>query len=541
MQATESGISGRIKKLKMAQAIGVELFAAVLFLVLPLAMKNQYSGIGTFKYEVFRTAAAVFLPVLFLLYGAQLWLEHRQGIRQAVKKPHSLLDRFVFCYLIMTMVSCLGAQDKYAALFGAEGWNMGLLSQLAFVGIYFVVSRCWSGKYTVWYLACVGAFFVFTCGVLHRFSIDPIGVYEGLTQDQKLRFLSTLGQATWYSSYVCTVFPLGLYLFFKSDRVLVRLATGTFAAMGFATIVTQNSDSAFIALFLVILCLFYMAFDSPKDMGRFLEVLLLLLFSFEAIGLLQRVFSARAMRLDTLSEFASQSLVTGVSLITVCILYAWYSTRGFRFLERAGRYEIRRAGMLLVILAAAGSILMIACNTAGLLDGWLGESILRKAEGSGGYWYFDDQWGNGRGRTWKFAVQAFGELPFWRKLIGVGPDCFASYYYAIPRYSQQLYLMWGADALTNVHNEWMNAILCYGLLGGAAYIGMFFTAFRQFFLQRKIHPQTTAAALCIAAYIGHNLFCYQQVLCTPYVFWIMGMGEAVIRKNKIEPDHGITG
>ena len=30
---------------------------------------------------------------------------------------------------------------------------------------------------------------------------------------------------------------------------------------------------------------------------------------------------------------------------------------------------------------------------------------------------------------------------------------------------------------------------------------------------------------CVLSYVGHNLFCYQTVLCTPFIFLIMGIGE----------------
>ena len=35
---------------------------------------------------------------------------------------------------------------------------------------------------------------------------------------------------------------------------------------------------------------------------------------------------------------------------------------------------------------------------------------------------------------------------------------------------------------------------------------------------------TAAAAVCIFSYIIHNLFCYQQVMCTPVIFILIGMG-----------------
>lgn len=541
MQTAESGISTDRALIQKGQRVLLYLYASALFIAAPLAMKDGYSGLGQYKYRVFCITSLLFLSVLLLLYTAQRLAGNRAEQKEALNrnriqgslkerciiiwKKLLITDRFVLLYLFMTIVSFLGAQDKRTAFFGARGWYMGLLSQLLFLGIYFVVSRIWDGTDKIWYLIGAGAFAVFVLGILHRFSIDPLRLYEDMSEGQRLQFLSTLGQATWYSSFVCTVFPSGLYWFFKSDKIKVRILAGVFSAAGFATLVTQNSDSAFLALALVMLLLFYCAFEGGKEMGRFLETALLLLFSFQTVGLLQSVFSSRAVKLDALSEYASQSLIMGMLLIVFCGIYAWYSVKGFSFVGKESGYKLRRVGITAFAAAAAIMIFVVAANTAGIF----GERLPK-----GGYLYFDENWGSGRGRTWMFTLRAFGELPLWRKLIGVGPDSFSSYFYEISKYSQQLYQMWGSDRLTNAHNEWMNAVICYGMAGGAAYLGIFISGIIAFLKRRSEHPGVMAAALCLAAYVGHNLFCYQQVLCTPYVFWMLGMGAALLRKKRIK-------
>lgn len=50
-------------------------------------------------------------------------------------------------------------------------------------------------------------------GILHRFSIDPLGMYQGLDESWQLLFLSTIGQASWYSGYVCVALTAGAAVF----------------------------------------------------------------------------------------------------------------------------------------------------------------------------------------------------------------------------------------------------------------------------------------------------------------------------------------
>ena len=50
----------------------------------------------------------------------------------------------------------------------------------------------------------------------------------------------------------------------------------------------------------------------------------------------------------------------------------------------------------------------------------------------------------------------------------------------------------------------------------------------------KKYPYLYAVAIAIVAYFLHNFFCYQQVICTPTIFILMGMAQSVMRYGKGE-------
>ena len=87
--------------------------------------------------------------------------------------------------------------------------------------------------------------------------------------------------------------------------------------------------------------------------------------------------------------------------------------------------------------------------------------------------------------------------------------------------------------LTCAHNEWLNALVNLGIVGVTAYIGIFVSAFRRFLKKADDYPELIAIAVSIVCYMGHNFFCYQQIICTPVIFILMGAGESVIRYGKI--------
>lgn len=553
--------TGEMTAAEYIRELAVSAYMLALFVVLPLILKDKYRMLGTFKYEVFRLISLIGLGMVILTEVSVLltsWYKNRgksrpntSSGRQRVSelwKGLSLTDRFVLGYGICVIISFCLSVDKMQAIWGTKGWYMGLVSQLIFVLSYFVVSRWWSGSRTVWYLACGTAFIVYLLGVLHRFSVDPLGLYEGLSEGTIKQYLSLIGQNTWYSSYMCTLFPLGLFLFwgigagkhldtgdkkrrtgnrkkaafYSSEELLIRLTGGIFCAVGFASWVTQNSDSAYIALSLIVLVLFYYGFTGNEWMERFLEVLLLLFFSAAVTGFLQDLFPEQAVLPETISIFLTKSLFPVLGFLAVCVVYVLFFYGERRGLRIEWYVWIGRAAVLLYVLAVLMLAGVVVLNTKGYLADWFGFSTQNN------YLLFDQNWGNGRGRTWSFSAQVLWEFPWYRKLFGAGPDSFAAYGYGNPVYAQQLADMWGDSTLTNAHCEWMNELVCYGIVGAACFAGIFVSAVGRFYKAGRSNPALIAVALCLLSYTGHNVFCYQQAVCTPFVFLILGMGERLL-------------
>ena len=52
----------------------------------------------------------------------------------------------------------------------------------------------------------------------------------------------------------------------------------------------------------------------------------------------------------------------------------------------------------------------------------------------------------------------------------------------------------------------------------------------------KEEPVLVAFMAAVVAYIGHNIFCYQQCVCTPIIFIFMGIIEMICRSVRFEPN-----
>ena len=98
-------------------------------------------------------------------------------------------------------------------------------------------------------------------------------------------------------------------------------------------------------------------------------------------------------------------------------------------------------------------------------------------------------------------------------------------------YGEEAELLWGTKQLTNAHNEWMTMLINGGIFGAAAYLGVFMTSVGRLVRACRRDVLTAGIAAAVVSYMCYNFFCYQQVLCTPFVFICMGIGEYMLREQ----------
>nr|MCR4585625.1 O-antigen ligase family protein [Lachnospiraceae bacterium] len=453
----------------------VKLYVFLLMAVYPLYYKDKYYDIDVAKWNFFKYVSfsfAAVIAIVFLRYlGCFIAEKKLKEFLSKTYKKLTMTDRFVLGYLLVCCISTLITPYRQNLIWGVDGWYMGFIAQLSFVLIYFLVSRYWRWDPFHLFIFLLTAFAVFFLAVIMRFRIDPLKMYEGLDEYNIQHFLSTLGQTTWYSSYMCIMAPLGLVGYWCAEKKLHRIALGVFCVISFMSFVTQNSDSAYVAVFGIFFMLFWISFESDGKFLRFLECVILVLGAFKLIGLLQLAFKERAVALDRLSIFMSRSVATLFLLVAAGLLYILLRAVVFRktdfHIEKIKK--IRGVMLILLVLGVLGMIIYIFLNTTGRLP----ESLSSDSN----YLVFNDAWGNNRGVSWRCTVDGYIKADPLRKLFGVGPDSFAEYIYGY--YQADLdRILGGHIAQICAHNEWLNTLLNLGILGFIAYLGIFVSSFK---------------------------------------------------------------
>ena len=515
----------------VVMALGIALCVLV-----PLYLKDGYHGVGDCKYELYKWI--MIIGCVVVAFACVLYF--CQGGPAADRTMHTgcslcPTDYFVFAFLFFTLLSALVGGNFTDCIAGYKGWYMGIVSMFSFALLYFMFAR--AGRYykAVLYALLGTSFITYIVGVLHRMMIDVIGTYylgteQELADGYKNQFLSTLGQSSWYSSFVCTVFPLGLAIFWCARKKYLRILSGIFTAVGSMTLVTQNSDSAYMAMLGFFFVLFWFSAADAGRMERFMETVVLFLASTRVMYLLLLLHPNPSLSLDALSYFMVYSKWMSAALVLAVVLWGLsvLAVKKQKYPAKIMK-AVRLILLILIVLALLLAVVILSLSAKNALPAGL-LAVTEKIP----YMTWSDKWGNGRGQTWSFSIRMYRDMDIWHKLFGVGSDGYAPYAYSL--YAERLAEMWGNRTLTNAHNEWMNALITFGLFGCISYIGIFVSACVTFAKKQKDQPVLVGFMACVVSYMCHNAFCYQTVCCTPFIFILMGIGIYISTNYHLHSD-----
>ncbi|MDD2969829.1 MAG: O-antigen ligase family protein, partial [Lachnospiraceae bacterium] len=304
------------------------------------------------------------------------------------------------------------------------------------------------------------------------------------------------------SGYMILMFSIGYCGYINNLNSLrqgKQIEQFLFLLIGFATVLTQGSESGLVAggvlLFIVLL---YGIFSKQR------EIMIRIQNSYILLGTTGLVLSIISVALPRTRNFADESVTLHIlryeywiALLTVFLI--------FRILLVKSRVDLVMGAMLAIGIL---SILALA---------WNGRTLI-------------EEWGSGRSELWKVAWQGYLEMPIKNKLFGVGPDCFAPYLYE--KFPEQMNVIlsgwWGDAVIANAHNELLNRLICTGLIGCAGFIWLVSKAVILFLQNRNKNQYLVPIAIGLIVTMVHQFAGFQHVMLTPFVFLVMGMGGSFI-------------
>ncbi len=525
------------------------LYSIAFFVIYPFYFENKYFNMGEAKWNFYK--AITFgtkwgnlpVPGLLMCTGVcAIWylitlLGRGEFEFRGLWKKLSIIDKFVLIYLVFAILSCIAAPDKENVIWGYSGWYMGLAAQISFVILYFLMSRFSSISTVMKVCAFAATGVVALIAVLNRFGLDPLGMYEGvdIRSGEAHAFLTTMGNSTWYGCLLGIMLAMGIGLFWYSEKTWVRILSAIFCFICFMSAVTSDSDAIFAGIFAMYSALWFFSFSEARKFVNFWEAIALCLLAFRFTGILQKAFPDASITTGSISLFMSQNAMLWIPTIAAALLSILLYRSNLK-----GKVHIEKITWLkhlYFIVLGAGLflfILFLVLNSTGKLP-----SFVKGSDNN--YLLFNDYWGNNRGGIWRVSLgtffKSFADHPL-NALFGWGPDSMVTGIYTY--YSEDLAnivsaaSMGSAAVLTNAHNEWLNLLLCTGLTGGVAYLGIFLSAVRRFTHHVKEYSEVSTIVIAVITYLAFDFFCYQQIISTPLIFILIGLGEFYITGRDVE-------
>lgn len=516
--------------MKKVADIFVTAYLILLFMVYPFYMKEGYVEIGQAKAD-FWMKLSVGAVIVFTVLGivmliqrlctgqkrfaqATLQQEQRSGIRGTLfrwRKVLSPTDRFVLLFGITLIISYFFSVNRTEALWGTEGWNMGVMLYGLLCVLYFQIRSFFIPDEKLIGLILTASGVVLLLGVLDRFSLHVIPL-----EIRDPGFLSTLGNINWFTGYLVVFVSVAAGLFVLTDITWLKLLAGVVSVIGFLAGICQGSSSIFLYFGCLFAVLVWIVSDVPEKCLRLLFLWVAFGLGAQVIRLLRELLpDGYTYETDNLCGYFSQgNLSLYLLVIGACVILILQKC--LRKAPASGKY-LRRS-IAVVAIAFFTGFVWIALQKAGIL------AELLQIENGGAFLRGDATWGNGRGMTYRIGFLLLSHMSPLQWIFGVGPDCFASYAYSIPEVATEIYGYFGNDRLTNTHCEIMTMAVNHGLAGTICYLGIFVAYLRTSFL-KKSNPYSMSIAVAVICYLIHNLVSFANVLNLPFLIILLAMGE----------------
>lgn len=576
---------------------GISFFYLIMMgVVLPFYYhpETSYMTIGSGKAEFYNKwafgtakAAGVFLLLYllttavrqFLLWkkdssrktgGPSLWVAMKTGC-QNFWQSLTGTELFAVCYIAALCISYLLTDYPEFAQMGADGWNMGFWPQILFLFFFLLSERTLT---TGMAKAGIGLMLsastvVFLLGLLNRYGVNPLHM-----ESSGPGFISTIGNINWYCGYWSVLFPVCCGVFLFREKVLpgsrsahtgalqqrgasaqrtpasvlydFLVFSGIAVVIGFATGVSQGSDSGLLVLAAITLILGCFAGKEKEGLRHFIELLLLFCVSLTGLFALQHLFPERNKYQTAGYLFLTGKpwgLIFGVLLL--CLYFFLFirkkncangrakTVKNYRDNKLTGTADrgfvwTYRAWQILTGLSAAALVLYIGL----LIFNTTHPGVIPALDGNA-LFTFNTSWGSSRGATWSIGIHTFLAQNFGHRLFGVGPDSMAAYLYQSDNSTllAEVRATFGDKRLTNAHGEWITVLVNTGLMGLLSFAAMIISAVGTLF-SRKQKTLVKACGLAVLCYTLHNIFSFEQMMNISQMYLVMGIGMAVAEKEE---------
>lgn len=490
----------------------IQIFVFFILSIYPICFTNQYDDLVSAKYIIFMVSSLtmVYFCVLNRVYTCNDIKPFR--IICDFIKSLSITDIAVISYFVFNVISVMFSDYKVEALTGSCSNNMGLIFVFVLMLVYFFVSRNKYSRKCVIFSLAVALVIIVAFATIQFLGYDIFNLVATIDDDLQINYLSTLGNTNIYSSYLSLITPVFMTLAVLSDIRRNRIIYYCLSGIGFVGLFTANSDGGYIAFFIAVLFVLFVAVGHKKRVIRFLVLCLSYCGATMFFYCLKMIFSETIRPLSKLTgcmvSLSNTFLCLSIVLFLIAILSHASITDNFH--KKLRKY----ARTFILVLMVSVLAIFVYVN---YINPDIEENFFIN------YFKFSGDWGTGRGYVWSWCVDIFSKGDIVNKLFGhgvgtCGIELLSNYAYDM-KYSLGYYF-------TNAHNEYLEILLNTGITGLVSYILVILTTITKNFKHKDYFGIVFSAG--IAAYCGQSFFIVMQPVVIPILFVFIGLANTRI-------------
>lgn len=487
------------------------IYVVIIFGIYILYTKLSYFTIIYDKYNFYMLISFVYIPLeLFAL--SYKWLIGVGTKKTKTRKQLSLLLPLAAMIVIILLSSCLSPFQDIV-------WN-GISDRKNGTVLYVTMIICGmlvasSFRYKRVYIDILMSVSVIMAvwTMTDFMDMDIFRMHVNIADGFKRMYVASLGQVTVFAGFFCMIFPMAV-LCYLSEGTRKRGFYHIVIISGFFTVYTAHSDNLVLVLGILFLFLPALMFETVLGIKKYLFLLMEFLVIGRIMGILDTFSDSEMNYLDGWGDMIAHEWLGVVAIIAVAaaLLYVHKLEKGnveFRW-KNCRKIMMRTAFSIMAFLL----LLMVFFTTVGK-DINIGYTLAS-------YFRFNDLWGTDRGFVWRRIVEAYSRLPVSYKLLGTGSDTTGAVLDTI--LGSRAYTSAG-QRYDNAHNEFLQYMLNYGILGVISYISFLVMLLKKLFSGKK---ECVIIAAGISGYVIQSFVSLNQVFTTPVFILLCAAGVSLL-------------
>lgn len=468
-------------------------YMCFLLLVYPFYTEGNYFNIVEAKWKLL-----LMVTIIFLLEWLVVCLWQKGFKRQ--RKDGLLL--FLGGFATALIISACLSKREVTAWTGVEGRYTGSIFLLLMLAVLFTAEKSLKEpeRRKLLGLFGIGGIFMGLWTVLNFIGVDIFGMHKDLHEGLVRSYVAGIGNIVFLGNYFCMVFAVGAGMSIMAQIGKQRGFWGAVTICGALGIFLSGSDSAVLCAGALLFGLACMSAGEENKAKGYVFILMCVIAAGVAAGLLRGATVYKNGAYDNVMIWLLNHYVFIIAGFCMIVFSRWIKTEGKM------RYWVRG----LVAVATACVVFIAFYYMSGVV--------------------FDEFWGNGRGYAWINGGKIFWQEPFVQKIFGNGGDCFKE---LLIEYTGSNVGVNG-QSFDNAHCEYLEYLLCYGILGLGAYMAMVGMIIRRCIKRGNTSGFAVAAGMC--GYLLQSAMGLNQVITTPVFFGLCALG--CVEKGKEEVEEG---